>query len=48
MSIGVSHYGVSDLAALMQDTHKFESRYLETLLAPAGPEFDKINQERSV
>lgn len=31
---GASHYGVSDVAALAQDTHKFESRYLDWLIAP--------------
>jgi dienelactone hydrolase len=29
-----SHYGVADLAALARDTHKFESRYLDGLVAP--------------
>jgi dipeptidyl aminopeptidase/acylaminoacyl peptidase len=29
---GASHYGIGDLGALARDTHKFESRYLLTLL----------------
>ena len=31
---GASYYGVSDLTALAEDTHKFESRYLDRLVAP--------------
>lgn len=33
-SAGASHFGVSDVEALARDTHKFESRYLDSLIGP--------------
>jgi dipeptidyl aminopeptidase/acylaminoacyl peptidase len=43
---GASHYGVSDVAALARDTHKFESRYLDWLIGPY-PEKEALYRERS-
>ena len=31
---GASYYGISDLEALAKETHKFESRYLDSLVGP--------------
>jgi dipeptidyl aminopeptidase/acylaminoacyl peptidase len=43
---GASHFGVSDLEALARDTHKFEARYLDTLVGPY-PECRALYEQRS-
>jgi dipeptidyl aminopeptidase/acylaminoacyl peptidase len=43
---GASHFGVSDLAGLDADTHKFESRYTSDLVAPP-PQREQLYRERS-
>ncbi len=43
---GASYCGVADIAALMDTTHKFESRYDETLIGPM-PESRQLAFERS-
>jgi dipeptidyl aminopeptidase/acylaminoacyl peptidase len=43
---GASYYGVADLSALAEETHKFESRYLDGLIAPY-PEGKAVYDERS-
>ncbi len=43
---GASYFGVSDVAALARDTHKFESRYLDSLIGPY-PEREDLYRQRS-
>ena len=43
---GASYFGVGDLEALARDTHKFESRYLDLIVAPY-PDEVAIYRERS-
>ena len=44
---GASYYGIADLTALASDTHKFEARYLDSVVAP-WPEGAELYRERSV
>ncbi|MBU1086682.1 MAG: prolyl oligopeptidase family serine peptidase [Candidatus Omnitrophica bacterium] len=43
---GASYYGVSDLIALTQETHKFEAHYLDKLIGPY-PQARELYNQRS-
>jgi dipeptidyl aminopeptidase/acylaminoacyl peptidase len=43
---GASYYGVSDIEVLARDTHKFESRYLDSLVGPY-PAMRDVYRQRS-
>jgi dipeptidyl aminopeptidase/acylaminoacyl peptidase len=43
---GADYYGVSDMTALARDTHKFESRYLDSLIGPL-PQAQSVYAARS-
>ena len=43
---GASYYGIGDLLALARDTHKFESRYMDSIIGPL-PEDKFIYYDRS-
>ena len=45
-SAGTSYYGVADLVALTEETHDFESRYLDGLVGPL-PEAREVYDARS-
>lgn len=47
-SAGVSYYGVGDLELLAQDTHKFESRYLDRLIGPYPQTIDRYQQRSPI
>ncbi|KAG8979599.1 hypothetical protein FRB90_008056, partial [Tulasnella sp. 427] len=46
-TVATSSYGISDLALLASDTHKFESRYLEKLIGGTLKEVPEVYRERS-
>lgn len=43
---GASYYGIGDLVALARDTHKFEARYLDSLIGPY-PQEQALYEQRS-
>ena len=44
---GSSHYGISDLALLLEHTHKFESGYLHRLLGTTPSKWKDVFAKRS-
>ncbi len=45
---GASHYGIGDLETFAQDTHKFESRYMEQLVGPYPQERERYYQRSPI
>ena len=43
---GAAYYGIADLNVFLGETHKFESRYLDSLVGPY-PEFNELYFQRS-
>lgn len=44
---GVSQYGIADVSLLAAETHKFESRYCDYMIAPYNDETKALYDERS-
>jgi dipeptidyl aminopeptidase/acylaminoacyl peptidase len=45
---GASYYGISDIETLAKDTHKFESRYLDSLIGPYPAQRDVYRQRSPI
>ena len=45
-ALGASYYGIADIEALALDTHKFEARYLDSMIGPYPEQIEKY-RERS-
>jgi dipeptidyl aminopeptidase/acylaminoacyl peptidase len=45
---GVAYFGVTDLASLVAETHKFESRYFDTMIGPLPGAADTMAQRSPI
>lgn len=45
---GASYFGISDLEVFLHDTHKFESRYLDTLIGPYPEQQDRYHDRSAI
>jgi len=45
-AVGATYYGIADLSVFIGDTHKYESRYLDSLIGPY-PESKQLYHDRS-
>ncbi|MCH8229374.1 MAG: S9 family peptidase [Chloroflexi bacterium] len=45
-AVGATYYGIADLSVFVSDTHKYESRYLDSLIGPY-PEAKQLYHDRS-
>lgn len=45
-AVGATYYGIADLSVFIDDTHKYESRYLDSLIGPY-PEAKQLYYDRS-
>jgi dipeptidyl aminopeptidase/acylaminoacyl peptidase len=45
-AVGATYYGIADLSVFIDDTHKYESRYLDGLIGPY-PEASQLYHDRS-
>lgn len=45
---GASHFGISDMEAMAHETHKFESRYLDSLIGAYPAEQEKYRQRSPI
>ena len=47
-AVGATYYGIADLSVFIDDTHKFESKYLETLIGKYPEEKEKYYERSAI